>query len=147
MGGSARNFLQKAIAGGEREVQMSQEAATKASSNEVKQFASKMVQDHQKANEELQQLASQKGVSASAGSNKSMKGMPQGSGEAYDKAYMQQQVRMHEQSVADFEKQSRSADDPDVQQLATKLLPTLKEHLEEAKSLASKIGASSVRNP
>jgi hypothetical protein len=43
-------------------------------------------------------------------------------------------------------KQSRSAYDPEVQHLATKLLPTLKQHLEEARSLASKSGASG-RNP
>ena len=57
-----RQFIKKAAQGGLAEVQLGQLATEKADSPDVKQFGQKMVDDHGKANDQLKQVASNKGV-------------------------------------------------------------------------------------
>src|SRR4051812_37776214 len=57
-----RKFTQDVAGAGMFEVQVSQLAASKASSPDVKSFASKLVDDHQQANNELVQIANAKKV-------------------------------------------------------------------------------------
>ena len=57
-----RNFITKAAAGGRAEVELGRLAQGKASSDVVKQFGLRMVEDHGAANQELMQLAENKGM-------------------------------------------------------------------------------------
>ena len=57
-----KTFAQKAAVGGMAEVEMGKMAQQKASSDQVKQFGARMVDDHSKANDELKQIASAKGI-------------------------------------------------------------------------------------
>ncbi|MBI3653058.1 MAG: DUF4142 domain-containing protein [Acidobacteria bacterium] len=56
------HFVMMAAEGGNAEVELGQLALSKASSEAVKQFAQRMVDDHGKANAELAQLAQSKGI-------------------------------------------------------------------------------------
>src|SRR6186713_2369963 len=60
-------FVKEAAAGGVAEVDRGKLAQEKASNDQVKQFGSRMVQDHSKANDELKQVAGVKGVQLPAG--------------------------------------------------------------------------------
>src|SRR3569832_1104941 len=55
-------FLQKAAAGQQQEIDLGQLATQKAESDEVKQFGARMVTDHQKARQAVQQLARKGGL-------------------------------------------------------------------------------------
>ena len=55
-------FLRKAAEGGFAEVKLGQLAAQKGSSDDVKAFGQKMVDDHAKLNNEMAQLADSMGV-------------------------------------------------------------------------------------
>src|SRR4051794_36516517 len=61
-GASDQHFVMDAAKGGLAEVELGQLASQKASSDQVKQFAQRMVTDHGKANDELKSLAQSKQI-------------------------------------------------------------------------------------
>jgi putative membrane protein len=138
-----KEFVSKAGMGGLAEVQMGNLALQKASSADVKAFGQRMVTDHSKANAELAQLATVKGLALPTelgGEHKdAYDHLNSLSGAEFDKAYMKHMVEDHEKDVAEFDKASTSATDADVKAWAGKTLPTLKEHLEQAKTTARKV--------
>ena len=124
-----REFIENAAKGGMAEVELGQFAQQHASNEQVKQFAAKMVTDHSKANEELRQLAQEKGVTMPAGpshmDNHEMTKLSKLTGADFDREYMKNMVKDHEKDVKDFQKEASKARDPDVKNWANKTLPTL----------------------
>jgi putative membrane protein len=137
-----QSFVKKAGAGGMAEVELGKLATEKASSDDVKKFGQRMVDDHSKANDQLKQLASQKGVNLPSdleAKDKALKDhLSKLSGEQFDRAYMKNMVRDHTKDVAEFRKESKSAKDNDLKNFASQTLPTLEDHLKQAKSIAPK---------
>jgi len=135
---SDRKFLESAAKDGLAEVELGQLASQRAESPEVKQFGQRMVQDHGKANDQLKQLASSKGVDIPTETDKShqkkMAKLQKLQGAAFDKQYMDDMVKDHKKDVKDFEKASKSAKDPEVKSFASQTLPTLQEHLKMAQA-------------
>ena len=138
-----KEFVSKAGMAGLAEVQMGNLALQKASSADVKAFAQRMVADHSKANAELAQFATTKGLALptelEGDPEKAMEHLTSLSGADFDKAYMDHMVADHEKAVADFEKASTSATDADLKAWAGKTLPTLKEHFQLAKDVRGKV--------
>jgi putative membrane protein len=133
-----RKFVEKAAMDGMAEVEMGKLAASKATNDQVKQFAQRMVTDHGKANDELKTVAGSKGIQVPASVDKKhqkdMDEMQKKDAKKFDHEYMEMMVKEHKKDVSEFEKQSKSAKDPDIKAFATKTLPTLKEHLQMAQS-------------
>jgi putative membrane protein len=102
-----------------------------------------MVDDHSKANEKLKGVASQKGIAAPSAVNAKQKAtmdrLSNLSGAAFDRAYMQDMVKDHEEDVAEFQREANSGADPDVKNFASKTLPTLQEHLKMAQDTYAKV--------
>jgi putative membrane protein len=148
-GGSANRmgadsaFVTKAAIGGMAEVKLGQLATQKASNADVKSFAQQMVDDHGKANDELKQLASKKGVTLptdiDAKHQATYDRLSKLSGAEFDRAYMQEMVSDHRTDVNEFRRESKSGADPDVKGWAAKTLPTLEHHLQMAESTNAKV--------
>jgi len=138
LAGADKTFVEKAAIGGMAEVQLGNLAQQKAASEDVKKFAARMVQDHSKANDELKQIASTKGVQLPSGLDKKhqsdMDRLQKMSGADFDKAYMSHMVDDHKHDVADFKKEANSGNDSDIKGFASKTLPTLEEHLQLAQT-------------
>ena len=134
-----QHFMVKAAQGGMGEVALGQLAQTHGSSAGVKQFGQKMVTDHSKANAQLMQVAAKQGValpSAPGPEEQATKArLSKLSGAAFDRAYVSDMVEDHVQDVAEFQKEARTGKDPAVKAFAAKTLPTLKMHLQMARSL------------
>jgi putative membrane protein len=138
LSGADRSFVEKAAIGGMAEVELGNLAQQKATSDQVKQFGARMVQDHTKANDELKQVASAKGMQLPTTLDKKHKSdmdkLQKKTGADFDKAYMSHMLDDHKHDVADFKKEATSGKDADVKGFAAKTLPTLQEHLQLAQT-------------
>ncbi len=133
-------FIKKAASGGMAEVEFGRLATDKASKPEVKQFGQRMIDDHSKANDQLKQVAAEKHVtlpqSISAKDKATKAKLEALSGEEFDRAYMEGMVKDHKQDVAEFQRASKSALDPQIKDWASQTLPTLQDHLKQAQTIA-----------
>ena len=133
------NFLMDAAMAGLIEVELGRMATTQGSSDAVKQFGQRMVDDHTNANTELKQLASSKGATLPTAIDdkhqKDISKLSKLSGADFDKAYSKQMLSDHNKAVSLFEKESTKGTDADLKAFAAKTLPALQEHLQMAKSL------------
>ena len=139
-----RRFVQEAGAGSAAEVALGKLATQKASRDEVKQLGQQMVEDHSKSGDELKQVAGAKGMTApdapTPAQQKAAEQITQRSGAAFDKSFLNQMALDHKKTIALFRRESRSGSDPDLKGFATKMLPTLEEHLKMVRSLQTKGG-------
>jgi len=139
-------FVTKAAEGGLAEVELGKLATEKASSDQVKQFGQRMVDDHSKANDELKTLAQQKNItlptSISAKDKAERDRLAKLSGAAFDRAYMSAMLSDHKKDVSEFRVESTSGKDADIKAFAAKTLPTLEEHLKLAQDANKAVGTS-----
>jgi predicted outer membrane protein len=141
--GGDRQFLTEAAIDGRLEVELGRLAATKASSPAVKRFAQKLVEDHSKANQQLESLPQAREVSQSASipaeKQSIVDHLSKLSGREFDRAFAQHAVEDHEKAAALFQEAATNAQDQQVKQFAAQTLPILQEHLEMAKSLQAQL--------
>lgn len=138
-------FVLKASEDGLAEVNHGLLAAQRASSPEVKQFAQRMVKDHEKANKELLDLANTKGFKVASDMGAKHQAMQDRltklSGADFDRHYMQHMVDGHEKTVALFKAETKSGKDEGLRAFAGKVLPTIEDHLKMAKQIQGKLQA------
>jgi len=107
----------------------------RGSSDGVKSFAKRLIDDHTKGNQELQGLAKQKGVMLPADNPGMPAALTTKTGKDFDQAFAKTGVEDHEKDIKEFEKEASSGSDPDIKSWASKTLPTLKSHLDAARAL------------
>jgi putative membrane protein len=136
-----RRFVRKAAEDGHAEHQLAELAAQRATNPEVKSFAQKLVQEHSKANSELMSLASQKNakVDMEEDQDRTYKRLNKMSGSEFDQEFVEQMVEAHERDVKLFEKAASDAKDPAIRSFASKHVPSLREHLQQAQSLRQSV--------
>lgn len=141
VGKQDREFMMHAAMGGMTEVQLAQMAQQKAESQEVKDYARKLEQDHTQANEKLKAIAQERQVSLPTdigAEHQQMVTKLNGlSGAEFDKAYVKMMVSDHKKDVKEFEKVANRSMDSDLKNFASATAPTLKEHLTAAQQLQS----------
>ena len=139
-------FMREAFQGGLAEVEMGRLAADQAASLEVKQFGQRMVTDHGAANGELAQLASRKGVVLPTEPGPkhvaTRERLAALRGTEFDRQYMAEMIRDHQEDVAAFQREADTGHDPDVRAWAAKMVPVLREHLRLAESVHGQVAAA-----
>jgi putative membrane protein len=121
-------------------VQVAKLTESKASDQAVKDFAKLLVDQHTNANNELTQLANNKGVELPAApgfmQRHSVNSLAKRSGADFDKHFVSEVgIKDHQKDIKEFEKAGKDAKDPDVKAFIEKTLPTLREHLAQAQKL------------
>lgn len=130
------------------EIEAGKLALERSQNDSVKTFAQKMVDDHTKAQDELQQLAQAKGVELPTEPDLKhrtrAKAMSALKGDTFDKQYLSRGgVKDHRDAHNLVQKVQQSAKDPDLKALAAKMAPTIDQHLAEARELSSVKSTSS----
>jgi putative membrane protein len=137
---SDQTFVNKAAMGGMAEVATGQIAAQQGATDGVKQFGQMMVTDHTKANDQLKQIASTKGITipdSDPKADKETAKLSKASGTDFDDKYIKTEIKDHKATVKLFQKEADSGKDPDLKKFASDTLPTLQMHLASVEKLAS----------
>jgi putative membrane protein len=134
--GQDAEFLRKAVQGGYEEVQNAQMAIQNAQRAETRDAASMMLEDHQRANQQLASLAQRKGWTIPSASQmesdqaRDQSGSTMSSGADFDSRYIAEEIRHHRETIALYRAQVSGGSDPDLRQFAQESLPKLEHHLE-----------------
>jgi putative membrane protein len=140
-----QDFVTKASSSNNFEVSAGALAVTKAENADVKHYGEHMVTDHTTAGLEMQNLASSKGWTVPTNlqpkEQQNLDKLAALSGSAFDKEFVNIMVLSHQDAVRLFETASSGMGVPDVdlRSLASRKLPTLKEHLQSATELKVKV--------
>lgn len=133
------DFMTTAASNGMFEVQASQLAMERSNNAQIDEYAQMMVNDHQKANDQLKQLAQQKNVMLPDSLGENMMGHMQDLRDAQanelDMTYLNKMEETHQSAVDLFESAANDIQDPEVQNFASTTLPTLQQHLDRVKQL------------
>ena len=135
-------FVNKARSAGLAEVKAGEIAAQRAQDAKVKAFAQRMIDDHNKANREMEDLAKRKGwtlaTTVDESCQKELDRIAAATAQEFDRTYMEMQLKAHEEAVKLFQRESENGQDLELKALAGKTLPTLQEHLQLAKEACAK---------
>jgi putative membrane protein len=137
-------FLRHAAEGGMAEVKLGQLAAQKASSDDVKAFGQKMVDDHTVLNNEMAPIADSMGVRTPKNLNKQdqaeydkLSGL---SGTDFDTEYLTAMVKDHHKDLREFREQAASTTDPTLKAAVEKGQRVIHEHTMMVDKLAQSKG-------
>ena len=138
------HFAKEAAQGGMAEVKLGQLAQEKGSNDSVKSFGKRMVDDHSKAGDKLKEVTSRENISlpsdVSAKDQGTYDRLSKLNGAAFDRAYARDMVKDHEADVAAFQKEANAGKDDSLKGFASEALPTLQDHLKQAKEMMKSVG-------
>ena len=139
-----RLFLHNAAEGGMAEVELGKLAAEKGSSDDVKKFGQKMVDDHTQLNDSLAPFATAMGskppkklAKADQAELTKLSGL---SGTDFDKEYLAYMVKDHHKDLATFQTESQMAGTPPLKAAVTKGYTMIQEHTTMVDALAKSNG-------
>ncbi|MCZ0963346.1 DUF4142 domain-containing protein [Paracoccus benzoatiresistens] len=136
---TAQDFVTQAASGGLFEVQSSELALQSSQTAGVQEFATQMVTDHTANNQELMTIVQAENLTMPtevAGVHaEMMAALESRKGEAFDEAYVQNQVAAHQTAVALYQSYAAGGDNEGLKAYAEKSLPVLQKHLEHAQGL------------
>ena len=140
-------FIRQAIRGNYTEVALGRLADSRAENDDVEEFAERMVSDHNSMNEKWSDLARKNdmkvGIDFGPTGQQTIERLENLSGAAFDRAYMTEMIRHHEQDLAAFQRMSTSASSAEVRQLAGSGASTIRQHLELARQVGTRVGIAS----
>lgn len=151
-------FIAQALTSGREEVELAKLAAEKSQNPQIKQFAQMLVSNHTAVNEQLVLLGQRNGAApvprddtqrggadspdsppatspGAAPTSAKAQELAKLSGAEFDRKFLAMIVEGHEKSVELYTRQSESGADPAAKKLASEMLPKIREHLQQAKSL------------
>lgn len=139
--GSAQEFVRRAGIANLMEIQTSQLALQRSKNQDVREYAQRMVKDHQNAMSGLTKAAQgMETPETLRGEYRSLLRELRQAGQNFDQEYVALQIDVHEDAVELFEQYAKSGGNAGLQQFAQRMLPALRNHLRSAEELSA--GAS-----
>jgi len=141
------HFAKEAAQGGMAEVKLGQLAQEKGSNDAVKSFGKRMVDDHSKAGDKLKEVAAKESITlptdVSAKDQATYDRLSKLNAAAFDRAYAKGMVADHQTDVAAFQKEANGGKNDSLKSFASETLPTLQDHLKEAKEMMKAVAGTS----
>ena len=139
-------FLEKANQGSVDEIELAQLALEKATSEDVKNFAQRMVKDHTTLINDMKPFADEAGLQtpshASAATEAQKLKLHVLSGASFDKAYIKAMVQDHSKDLAEFRTEAKATGYPAFKAAVEKGEQVIREHLEMINEIAKKNGVA-----
>lgn len=135
-----QSFVTQTLSNSAAESQMSQLAAQKSPSPDVKQYGQKMVQIHSQLSQQLQPVAQMLGVKGdqkpSKKDKKTIEQLKTLNGSAFDQTYIKAMVKDQKHDVKSFKDEQTAAQSPTIKKAAQMDEPVLSQHLQILEQLA-----------
>ena len=135
---SDQQFVEQAAHGGHAEVAMG-ETASKSENPAISAFGKQMIADHGKMNQELASIAKAKGIEppsqpdlGSQAKDLATSILP---GATFDSQYVSSQLDDHRETLALFEQEAQSGQDPELKAFAEQGIPVIQQHIAELEKL------------
>ncbi|MFP9099164.1 DUF4142 domain-containing protein [Flavobacterium sp. RHBU_24] len=129
-----------------KEIELGKLAQQKGLHAETKAFGKMMEEMHTKALNELKTTAAAKNITIpqtiTEDGQEAWDNLNKKEGHDFDEAYADDMVDGHEKAINKIEKAADKAQDPDIKTWAANMLPNLKSHLEQAKTLEATVDAA-----
>jgi putative membrane protein len=142
---SDNDFVRKAADGDMLEVSLGELAQQQAESPDVKQFGQTMAREHALASNKLLAIAKKDNLAVPMDMDREDHEMVQHlsglKGRDFDRGYMKHMVEDHKEDIEMFERMATEGANPDLKNYAAETLPTLREHLQTAQDIYSRIGS------
>ena len=139
-------FVEAANQGSVDEIELAKLALDKSTNQDVKDFAQKMIHDHQMLIDEMKPFSNEAGIhipsSASLATTAEKTKLELLSGEHFDKAYIKAMVEDHHKDLEAFRQEARSTGYPALKSTVEKGEQVVKEHLEMIDQIAKKNGVA-----
>lgn len=134
-----QKFLKDASEGARTQVELGKLAQEKGSSDAVKEFGKRVVDDHSKTSTDLEQLAAKAGVPVESDmpkkTKKAQEKLSKLSGPDFDRTFAKMMLNDHKSDAKSFEKESKNGKIPEAKEFASNSLPTVQERLKMAQEL------------
>lgn len=135
-----RIFLTQVMSNGHAEVEYSRLAEKQGDSLKVKTFAARLMLEHKKFGEKLEEVARRMNIKVSKELNRDQQGAVDGlsrlHGAEFDRNYLKLIIEDHERGVKAFETEAEKSSSEELKKLCSDALPRLQRHLKRARELA-----------
>jgi putative membrane protein len=141
----AAGFIKTAGASDLYEIQSSKLALQASNDQDVKDFAQMMITDHTKTTQAVKDAAAKANLTVSPPQltpeqQQNMDTLQPLTGDAFDTAYVQQQLPAHQQALALMQNYAESGDTPALQDAAKSAIPIIQKHISELQKLSKQGG-------
>lgn len=140
-------FAAQAASNNLLQIQLAQAAIDKAVSPEVEELAIELSKDHRQMQSELESLATQMQLvlptSLGATDQQTFDSVDKESGIAFDLAYIKVMESLHENMLKRYEDMSKNGTSMQIKQYASKQVPLLQVHQQEAAALKALVNKAS----
>ncbi len=126
------------------QIEIGKLAMSRSTDNNVKEFAKTLVADHTKSAEQMKPFAQRLNVTLPMSITEKGKENyndlnDKKTAKDFDEKFAELMVKGHDDAVSKMEKAAENANDPEVKAWAAGIVPTLKAHLEHAKTLEDQV--------
>jgi putative membrane protein len=149
LGQADATFIQDAMKANRLETELSKMALTKSQNSDVRGFAQQLSTDHTDASGRVKDLLERIRVKAPSDDlqpeQKQIRDqLTSATGSDFDEQFVKVMVDGHQKVIAAYEQEATQGSNAALRQYAQAMLPTLRNHLDIAKELLTKLGAGDV---